>query len=183
MKPLSAPIFRRGFALFLGLSLWAGTASGFAQRAPKRDSKGSFQKTDRARPTFPSSHPPPGRFNDRPYQNGGAMQRPFTPINARGAGLTRGYVASTNLYNGRPVHGYNGFHASYYWGAPRWYYWTPFHPAFYYSPPIYVNGYYEPGGFSLFRLLLSVALCLLCIGLMLRLFRGGRGGSRYTTYN
>lgn len=181
MKTPSASVFRKGFAIALALSLWTGTAQVFAQRAPKRETKGSFQKPSGTRPTFPNSHRPPSGLGNFRVNYG----RPFTRINATTprAELSRGYVSSANMYNGLPVRGYNGFHASYYWGAPHWYYWTPFHPAWYYSPPVYVNGYYQPGGFSVFRLLLSVALFALFIGLAVRLFGGGRGGSRYTTYN
>jgi hypothetical protein len=82
-----------------------------------------------------------------------------------------------------PVRGYRGFNSySFYWGAPAWYYYTPFHPAFYFRPPVYVGGYYEPGGFNFLNFFLSIFIFIFLIWLVIRIFSGGRG-PRYTTYN
>lgn len=102
-------------------------------------------------------------------------------------GISRGYSRSTNTYSSPggisgPVRGYGGFRSySFYWGAPAWYYYTPFHPAFYFHPPIYSGGYYESGGFNFMNLILSVLVFVFLIWLIARLFRGGRG-VRYVTY-
>jgi hypothetical protein len=73
------------------------------------------------------------------------------------------YVGSNGI--SAPVRGYSGFRSySFYWGAPAWYYHTPFHPAFYFHPPVYVGtpglggGYYEPGGFNFMNLLLGIVI-------------------------
>ena len=77
--------------------------------------------------------------------------------------------------------GWSGY--SYYWGAPMWYYYTPFHPAFYYNAPYYDNGYMVPGGFSFFHLFLSLFIFIALFWVIVRLFSGGRRKVRYTTYN
>ena len=95
-------------------------------------------------------------------------------------------TTSNYYYNGSyyPAYGYGGWGSrySYAWGSPAWYYWTPFHPAFYYSPPVYYNGVVYPGGFSWTHLLLSLLFFAVVFWIVARLlFR--RGGVRYTTYN
>ena len=64
-----------------------------------------------------------------------------------------------------------------------WYYYTPFHPAFYYNAPYYDNGYMVPGGFSFFHLFLSLFIFIALFWVIVRLFSGGRRKVRYTTYN
>lgn len=94
----------------------------------------------------------------------------------------------TYTYQGRavPAHYYGGWSGySFYWGAPMWYYWTPFHPAFYFSPPVYYGGTMYPGGFNWLHLFLGVVFFILFLGFLLWLF-GSMGGRRkrirYTTY-
>lgn len=104
-----------------------------------------------------------------------------------GGGIARSSSGGyTYNYGGRmaPVRGYGGFSSySFYWGAPSWYYWTPFHPAFYWGPPVYMNGYYQPGGFSFGHLFISLIFFAFLFWLIIRLLtRGGGGGVRYTTY-
>ena len=79
----------------------------------------------------------------------------------------------------RSYGGWGGY--SYYWGSPAWYYWTPFHPAFYFNPPVYMNGYYEPGGFNFLHFLISIVFFLFIFWLIARLLFGRRG-VRYTSY-
>jgi len=180
MRPQLVPVYRRGIALLFVFVFFAGEVSAIAQRSPPRGN-----------PTF---RPGPRYTTPSPTRKRVPVTRtsPITrnaPLGGLRGGMSPGYTRSSNTfsYNGisAPIRGYGGFHSSYYWGAPRWYYWTPFHPAWYYSPPIYSNGYYQPGGFSIFRSLLSVILFLLLIGLIVRLFTGGRrnGGSQYVTYH
>ena len=101
--------------------------------------------------------------------------------------MSRGFSRSSNMYTSpggisAPVRGYGGFRSySFYWGAPSWYYYTPFHPAFYFHPPIYVNGYYEPGGFNFLNMIVSLFVFVFLIWLIGRMFTGGRR-VRYTTY-
>ena len=82
--------------------------------------------------------------------------------------------------------GYGGGYGAY-WYHPSWYYWTPFHPAFYYGAPYYVDdgnggGYYQAGGFSFFRLLISLVIFGAIFLLIGRLFFG-RKRVNYTSYN
>jgi len=72
-------------------------------------------------------------------------------------------------YNGYGVHYYGSGYGSY-WFHPAWYYWMPFHPAFFYGSPVLVNGYYEPGGFSIFRLFLAICIFMLIFWIIARLF-------------
>jgi len=46
----------------------------------------------------------------------------------------------------------------------------PFHPAFFYGAPVYVNGYYEPGGFSFFRLILAICIFMVLFWIIARIF-------------
>ncbi len=78
---------------------------------------------------------------------------------------------------GRPMYSGGFSDYSFYWSRPSWYYYTPFHPAFYYSPPIYTGGAYYGGGFSFFRFLMGLVLIGVVIGGVIwvfSLFRGGR---------
>lgn len=65
-----------------------------------------------------------------------------------------------------------------------WTHWMPFHPAFYYNPPVYYGGAYYPGEFSFFRLFLGIAAIIFVIWLIAKIFRGFGGGKgvRYTNY-
>jgi len=48
----------------------------------------------------------------------------------------------------------------------------PFHPAFFYGGPVYnsAGGYYEPGGFSFFRLFLAICIFMVIFWIIVRLF-------------
>ena len=67
---------------------------------------------------------------------------------------------------------------SFYWGAPHWYYYTPFHPAFYWHQPMYYGDGYYPGGFNWLNLFIGLIVgpivVIFVLGLMIRLFSGGR---------
>jgi hypothetical protein len=82
------------------------------------------------------------------------------------------------------MYGYGGWgDYSLGWLSPPWYYYLPFHPAFYYSPPIYYDGGYYPGGFSFGRLLLGILIIAFIIWLLAKIFGGGGGRRvRYTNY-
>jgi len=95
-----------------------------------------------------------------------------------------GYRSSAPIYYGGGYHSvyYGGGYGDY-WYHPAWYYWLPFHPAFYYGSPYYDNGYYHPGGFSFFRLLIGIFVIVFILWLLARIFGGGGGrGVRYTSY-
>ena len=83
-----------------------------------------------------------------------------------------------------PANYYGGWgDYSYYWMRPSWYYYTPFHPAFYYGAPVMYNGMYYPGSFSWGHLLISILFFVFIIWLLAKIFGGG-GGRRvkYTSY-
>lgn len=81
-------------------------------------------------------------------------------------------------YGGRTAYGYG---PSYYWGSPMWYYYTPFHPAFYYNAPyLGSDGAYYGGGFNFMHFLLSILLFFGVIALLGKLFFG-RKNVRYTS--
>lgn len=96
--------------------------------------------------------------------------------------------AGTYSYGGRsyPVYGGGaGFWTGYslgYWSSPAWYYYTPFHPAFYVGRP-YVgpDGYVYGGGFNWLNFLIGIAFFVFLIWLVVRLFGGGKR-VRYTSY-
>jgi hypothetical protein len=82
------------------------------------------------------------------------------------------------------VHSYGGYTDGLMMGylmgrtSAMWY--TPFHPAFYYSRPVYVNnpdGTMEvyPPTFSFFRLFLGLAVLGLIVWLVMRFFRRRAG--------
>ncbi len=48
---------------------------------------------------------------------------------------------------------------------------TPFYPSFYYSPPIYENGSYYPGGFSFLKFLLGIVLILAIVYLVVAIVK------------
>lgn len=94
-----------------------------------------------------------------------------------------------------PAYHYGGFSGwSYAWAAPMWYFHTPFHPAYYYRPPVYYQGGMYPGGFNwgnFFAALILFAIVIAMIVWVVRRMRrkhghaahGSRGKRiRYTTY-
>ncbi len=106
-------------------------------------------------------------------------------------GVYRGvpYTSRNSYYIGggyHPAYSYGGWGDS--WYHPAWYFWTPFHPAFYYSQPYYYNGGYYPGDFSFGRLILGVIIVLFAFWLIGKIFfrGGGSGGGgrgiKYTMY-
>lgn len=77
-------------------------------------------------------------------------------------------------YNGRsyPANRYGGFsNYSFYHGSPMWYYRTPFHPAFYFSPPVYHGGAMYPGGVNWLSLFFGLVFWIFVIGLVVWLVR------------
>ncbi len=67
--------------------------------------------------------------------------------------------------------------------SPPWYYYTPFHPAFYFHPPVYYDGGLYPGGFNWLNFFISLVVFGFVIWLIGRIFIGGRRkGVRYTNY-
>ncbi len=100
----------------------------------------------------------------------------------------RNYSTRQYSYGGRSYHAVYGGGFGDYWYRPAWYYWTPFHPAFYFGGPTYVNdgmggGYYAPGGFSFFRLIIGAMLLMFVFWLVFKIFTGFGGGKsiRYTS--
>lgn len=75
-------------------------------------------------------------------------------------------------YNGvrTPVYSYGGSSGySFYWNQPMWYYRTPFHPAYYFTPPVHYNGAVYPGSFSFFRFFWGLVwfVALIAVGVYL----------------
>jgi hypothetical protein len=114
-----------------------------------------------------------------------------------GGGITRSSSmnrwspgSSTYVYRGSsyPIYGGGaglGFLAGYslgYWSSPAWYYWTPFHPAFYVRPPYVSGGMVYPGGFNWLNFFLGLLVFGFLIWLFARIFFGGGRRVRYTTY-
>ena len=80
------------------------------------------------------------------------------------------------------AHYYGGFSDySYGWARPHWYYYTPFHPAFYYSRPVYVDGGLYPGSFSLGRLIFGGIVLFFIAAVVIGMLKGR--GPKYTTYD
>ena len=99
----------------------------------------------------------------------------------------RSYGTQQYMNNGRSYHAIYGGGFGDYWYRPAWYYWTPFHPAFYFGGPTYMSdggggGYYAPGGFSFFRLIVGGLMLAFIVWLVVRMFSGGFGrrNIRYT---
>ena len=63
---------------------------------------------------------------------------------------------------------------SYGWAHPAWYMYTPFHPAFYYGPPVYYGGSYYPGQFDWTHLLITTVLILAVIWLIVKIYKTAR---------
>jgi hypothetical protein len=57
---------------------------------------------------------------------------------------------------------------SYDWGAPRWYYYAPWHPAFYFHPPVLYGGAMYPGGVNYLNVLLGAICIAVVLALILR---------------
>ena len=97
---------------------------------------------------------------------------------------------SNIYYGGSYVPAYHfGFWSGYSlaWASPAWYYYTPFHPAFYWAPPVYYDGGVYPGGFDWGRFFVGLILWIVAIWVMVwlfrRLFAGGGRRIRYTSYS
>ena len=94
--------------------------------------------------------------------------------------------STTIMYGGMSYPAYHyGFWSGYSLGwamSPPWYYYTPFHPAFYFSRPMYYDGGVYPGGVSFTGILMGVVFFIFFFWLLGRLF-GGSGRVRYTTYD
>ena len=54
-----------------------------------------------------------------------------------------------------------------------WYMYTPFHPAFYYGPPVYYGGSYYPGQFDFLHLLITIVLVLAAVWLVVSIYKKG----------
>src|SRR2546425_487148 len=88
---------------------------------------------------------------------GGSVGGRASSFNRTGSFQSNGIVRSTSIapryYGSRPSYTrsyyyggayYPGYHYGFWSGfsfgwmmaSPPWYYWTPFHPAFYYNPPV-----------------------------------------------
>jgi hypothetical protein len=65
--------------------------------------------------------------------------------------------------------------------SPPWYYYTPFHPAFYMNPPVYYQGAYYSGGFNFGHLILGL-IALVFVFWLIGRFIIGRQTIRYTHY-
>jgi len=142
-----------------GSSNFGGIRSG-SSGAP-RTSTGSFGRSSSSSRSFGGP-----RTSTFTQSRGGS---PFAP---RASYLGSGFhtYGGGYYYSGYPVHYYGGGYGSY-WFHPAWYYWMPFHPAFFYGGPVYNQaGYYEPGGFSFFRLFLAICIFMLIFWIIARLF-------------
>lgn len=88
-----------------------------------------------------------------------------------------GYAAGSLM-----AHRYGGWSDySYGWARPRWYYYTPFSPAFYYGRPVYVDGALYPGSFSFGRLIVGGIMLFILAAVVIGVLKGR--GPKYTTYN
>lgn len=152
------------------------TGGSFGGSRPSSSSFGTGRTTSSATGSFGNS----GSFGSSSYVRSSSSRPSYygrSPL-----------TSSTTVYMGRtvPVYGYGGWSSySFYWGTPAWYYWTPFHPAFYYRPPVYYDGGIYPGGFSFGRALMGMLSLVLVFAFIVWLFGriGGGGNVRYTTYN
>jgi hypothetical protein len=57
----------------------------------------------------------------------------------------------------------------------------PFHPAFYFAPPVYYDGVVYPGGFAWGHFLIGAIVFIFLLWLFGMIFFGRRG-VRYTSY-
>jgi hypothetical protein len=65
--------------------------------------------------------------------------------------------------------------------SPPWYYYTPFHPAFYVHRPVVTDGTVYPGGFNWLNFFIGLAVFGFLIWLAVRIFSANRG-PRYVVY-
>ena len=89
-----------------------------------------------------------------------------TPVSTRRLAYG-GYAGSARYYGGWSDYSYG-------WAHPAWYMWTPFHPAFYYGPPVYYNGAYYPGAFNFLHFLVGVVLILAIIYVIVGIVKKAR---------
>ncbi len=127
-----------------------------------------------------------GSFGGGSRSVGGSFGRSGSFGGTRGSGLgshvssyaTRTPVASRPFaYGGRggSARYYGGWSDySYGWAHPMWYMYTPFHPAFYYGPPVFYGGSYYPGQFDFVRLLITMVLVLAVIWLIVKIYKTAR---------
>ena len=96
------------------------------------------------------------------------------------------YYAGGHYY---PTYQHGGFWAGYslgYWSSPSWYYYTPFHPAFYISRPyIGPDGMAYGGGLNFLNMFLGfvtlIVVMFVIFGLM-KMMSGRNRGVRYNSY-
>lgn len=175
----------------LGLTLF------FTEADAQRRGGGSFGGFRRSSPSFAPSRPASPSFGgsrsmtspapSSMQRNGSSFggSRAMAPAAAnyqRSYGIPRQSTPMTLPGRSSPymVHSYGGYTDGLMMGylmgrtSAMWY--MPFHPAFYYSPPVYVtnpNGAMEvyPPTFSFFRLFLGLAIFGAIIWLVMRLVR------------
>ena len=127
-----------------------------------------------------------GSFGGGSRSFGGSFGRSGSFGGSRGAGLgshvssyaTRTPVTSRPMsYGGQmgSARYYGGWSDySYGWAHPAWYMYTPFHPAFYYGPPVYYGGSYYPGQFDFLHLLITIVLVLAAVWLVVSIYKKAR---------
>ncbi len=127
-----------------------------------------------------------GSFGGGPRSTGGSFGRSGSFGGSRGSGLgnhVSSYATRTPVAS-RP-YGYGGQYGSaryyggwsdysYGWAHPMWYMYTPFHPAFYYGPPVYYGGSYYPGQFDWTHLLITIVLVLVIVWLVVSIYKKAR---------
>lgn len=89
-----------------------------------------------------------------------------TPVTSRPMSYG-GQMGSARYYGGWSDYSYG-------WAHPAWYMYTPFHPAFYYGPPVYYGGSYYPGQFDFLHLLITIVLVLAVIWLIVSIYKKAR---------
>jgi hypothetical protein len=156
-----------------------GSRSSSAPSSSTRPAGGSFGSSTAGRSTSSAG----GAFG-RTGSFGTASRVRSTSTAPRYVGRTP-VSTTTVMYGGigYPYHSF-GFWSGFSLGwamSPPWYYYTPFHPAFYFRPPVLYDGAMYPGGFSFARMFMGLVGFVFVIWLLALVFGGGRR-VRYTTY-
>ena len=127
-----------------------------------------------------------GSFGGGSRSFGGSFGRSGSFGGSRGSGLgshVSSYATRTPVASRPFAYGGQGGSARYYggwsdysygWAHPAWYMYTPFHPAFYYGPPVYYGGSYYPGQFDFTHLLITMVLVLAVIWLIVAIYKKAR---------
>jgi hypothetical protein len=170
--------------ILFGLTLF------LAEAEAQRRGGGSFGGSRRSSPSYAPSRP--SAPSSSMQRSGGSFGGSRSMSPAAGSSYRSSYgiprqsapVSVPGASSPYMVHSYGGYTDGLMMGylmgrtSAMWY--TPFHPAFYYSRPVYVNnpdGTMEvyPPTFSFFRLFLGLAVLGLIVWLVMRFFRRRAG--------